>query len=457
MSRPQSRIRRKAAFMKEAERMYEQLEDWYDKHPEASFGEIEAEARKRRRELMGKTIEQVVNGRDTGVQVEAPQCQGCGGEMEFEGYCEWGIHGLEGDSRLERAYYVCPNCKGQSFFPLDVKLKLRADHWSEGAARVAARHGLQSKSFDKASELYNDSTGGSISGDSVRRITEGFGQALEDKRVREAQQVYEAKAPQWAQAVVSVAKPIREQANISTDGGMVFLREEGWKEFKISVFSEVRVKALEPTSTAPQPDPQVSLHRHSYQAGLWTADQMGQHQYLEGARRQVERCARLGSANDGAVWIHRITTTNYSQIVYSIDWAHAHGRLSNVAKAVFGDGTSQAQQWTHKQVDLLWHGRVQDVVTALQVLDWDRIACLEDIRNSPSYFETRKHNMDYVRLRQEGYPIGSGTVEGGINTVVHHRMKRQGRGWKRHHAQAMLAALGELHSDRFQTAWHLTG
>jgi hypothetical protein len=31
---------------------------------------------------------------------------------------------------------------------------------------------------------------------------------------------------------------------------------------------------------------------------------------------------------------------------------------------------------------------------------------LEDIRNSPSYFETRKHNMDYARLRSEGYPIG---------------------------------------------------
>lgn len=117
MSRPQSRAGRKATFMKEAERMYEQLEDWYDKHPEASFGEIEVEARKRRRELMGKTLEQLVNGRDTGVQVEAPNCEQCGEAMKFEGYCPWGIHGLEGDSRLERGYYVCPHCKGQTLFP----------------------------------------------------------------------------------------------------------------------------------------------------------------------------------------------------------------------------------------------------------------------------------------------------------------------------------------------------
>ena len=117
MSRSQSRARRQAAFLEDAKRMYEQLEDWYDQHPEASFGEIEAEARKRRRELMGKTLERLVNGRDSGVQVKAPSCEQCGAEMEFEGYCGWGIRGLEGDSRLERAYYVCPNCKGQTIFP----------------------------------------------------------------------------------------------------------------------------------------------------------------------------------------------------------------------------------------------------------------------------------------------------------------------------------------------------
>lgn len=117
MSRPQSRARRAAAFLEEAKRMYEELEEWYDEHPGASFGEIEAEARMRRRELMGKVLGQLVNGRDTGAQVELPKCKQCGKEMEFEGYREWGIHGLEGDTRLERAYYVCPNCEGETLFP----------------------------------------------------------------------------------------------------------------------------------------------------------------------------------------------------------------------------------------------------------------------------------------------------------------------------------------------------
>jgi hypothetical protein len=82
------------------------------------------------------------------------------------------------------------------------------------------------------------------------------------------------------------------------------------------------------------------------------------------------------------------------------------------------------------------------------------MSCLDDVRQSPYYFETRQAKMEYALFRQAGYPIGSGSVESGIQTVVHHRMKRQGRCWDRKQAQAMLAALREFHSGRFQTTWH---
>jgi hypothetical protein len=97
--------------------MYERLEDWYDAHPEATFGEIEQKARQLRREMMGEGLGIVINGRDTGYRVEEVECEGCEGEMEFHGYLPWTVSGLEGDTRLERAYYVCPECEGETFFP----------------------------------------------------------------------------------------------------------------------------------------------------------------------------------------------------------------------------------------------------------------------------------------------------------------------------------------------------
>ncbi len=292
-----------------------------------------------------------------------------------------------------------------------------------------------------------------MSKDSLRRIAEGWGNTMEERRKAEAKQVYDTEVPQLASRVVSVSKPIASQANLSTDGGMVLLREEGWKEVKMSVISEVKPKVASCTKAGAPPEIRILLQRHSYQAGLWNADERGQHQYLEGTRRQVQLCPRFTSVNDGAPWIDRITASNYPKAIQIIDWGHAEERLWKVAKAVFGEGTLPSQQWAEKQIELLWHGRVKEVIRALHLLDWNRVSCLEDIRQSPAYFESRQSKMDYAYFRQAGYPIGSGTVESSIHTVVHHRLKRQGRGWKRENAQAMLAALSEFHSGRFQVAW----
>ena len=117
MSRTMSRAQRRAAFLESAARIYNQLEDWYDQHPDATFGEIEAQARHYRLKLMGETIALMINGRTEGYQLKAPTCAQCGQAMKFVNYRERTVGGLEGATTLSRAYYVCPCCEGETFFP----------------------------------------------------------------------------------------------------------------------------------------------------------------------------------------------------------------------------------------------------------------------------------------------------------------------------------------------------
>jgi hypothetical protein len=112
--------------------------------------------------------------------------------------------------------------------------------------------------------------------------------------------------------------------------------------------------------------------------------------------------------------------------------------------------------WVAGQLDFLWAGQVKKVEAALKELDLDQEKWPDEVRQASGYFAGNRKRMRYDEFRAEGYPIGSGTVESGINTVVHHRMKRQGRGWERSNGQAMLAALSELHSGRFEQAWKAT-
>jgi hypothetical protein len=348
------------------------------------------------------------------------------------------------------------------FFPLDKKLQLRSDHWSDGAARVATRHGLQARSFAAAAETYRDAVGGSISGSSVRRISEGFGTQVVQHRQREAQHASAiaqvGESPRARR--VALRDPVYQQANLSSDGTMLLLRDEGWKEVKLAAISQVTLlEAGDEQRRRAQRDGKrahesvVRLSQHSYCAGLWDADGFAAYQYAEGLRRGLDQVAQLSSVNDGAAWIERVTHTNFSHAVQIIDWSHALQRLWAVANSVYGEG-QRATQWVATREQALWAGQVEPVIQALEALDLEQGAYPDEVRQAPGYFRNNRKRMRYAVFRDAGYPIGSGTVESGAKNVVHHRMRRPGRGWNRDSGQAMLTALSELHSGRFQSAWN---
>jgi hypothetical protein len=259
--------------------------------------------------------------------------------------------------------------------------------------------------------------------------------------------------------LIAAMDPIDGQANLSTDGGMVLIRNEGWKEVKLTTVSEAKVKpaterrSAKGESSRRAQDPLVTLSDHSYQAGLWDADEMARHQLVEGLRREIDQCERLSSVNDGARWIKRITEANFPAAVQIVDWRHASDRLWDVGNRVFGERSSEAKEWVGHQLDSLWDGWVDSVTMALEALSLDGEEQPDEVCQAAGYFKNNQKRMQYDLFRQEGYPIGSGTVESGINSVVHHRMRRPGRGWARDNGQGMLAALSALHSGRFHQAW----
>ncbi len=67
--------------------------------------------------MIGQVLEVLVNDRDTGFQLEPPCCEACGVEMEFKDHHDRTVPGSEGDTRLERAYCVCPECESKPTYP----------------------------------------------------------------------------------------------------------------------------------------------------------------------------------------------------------------------------------------------------------------------------------------------------------------------------------------------------
>jgi hypothetical protein len=277
----------------------------------------------------------------------------------------------------------------RQFFPLDEKLKLRGDQWSEGAARVAARQGLEARSFQLAADSYSDAVGSRMTCDSIRRLTEGWGQALAAQRDADVAGLY-ALDPAAEKEVIQL-DPLPQQANLSTDGGMMLVRGEGWKEVKLVTVSAVRRKRKGERGTLPDGrryapwEPAITLERHSYQAALCDADIMEGYQYLEGCRRGLPSCAKASAVSDAAEWIQRITETNFPHVTQIVDWFHAAERLWAIGKACFPD-EEKRKAWVQERLDELWMGQVDKVLKALALLD---LASAEanELRQMPGYFQ----------------------------------------------------------------------
>src|SRR6185437_10181493 len=69
------------------------------------------------------------------------------------------------------------------------------------------------------------------------------------------------------------------------------------------------------------------------------------------------------------------------------------------------------------------------------------------------YLEKRTGLMDYPTYRQQGWPIGSGSVESANKRVMQARLKGAGMRWERAHVNPMLALRTAVCNERWDESW----
>jgi hypothetical protein len=276
----------------------------------------------------------------------------------------------------------------------------------------------------------------------------------------------DTEAMEWIQA----QDPIEEHASVSIDGLTILIREEGYREVKMVSVSEVveqedsqlsdtgRVRLAEDLEGGDKEAERgrqggPKLERHSYRAVL--GDKAAFAPALKGelARRRVRAVERISTVNDGAEWIWDLVQSYVPEWrVEVLDWPHAMQNLAKAGNAAWGEGTKEARAWFAQRETELWRGQRMKVEIALHQLPRRYKERGKAIRQVKGYFDHHWHRIAYDHFREEGCPIGSGTVESGAKNVVQWRMKRGGQRWTRPGATRMLAALGEVHSKRWSPA-----
>jgi len=380
----------------------------------------------------------------------------CGGQAEYQRQREGGVQTIVGEVRVKRAYYLCSECH-QGCYPLDEQLEFCAGGLSAGLEESAALAGVV-EPFASAAELLARLlwTGVKLSHNRVRGATEDMGQALAQAEDELVERVFESNKRGLPQAPEQGPKRLY----ISADGTSVRCKatdEEEVEEGQNYVWHEAKVAALYETkevTTSQKPDETtIKAEEIEYYADTANAEHFARLVWLKAYERGVSHAEEVILLGDGAPWIWLRLGMLFPRAIQILDWYHAQGYLVKAAQAVFGPATQPRTVWLKREVDLLWDGKVQQVIQNLETLQ-ETHPQIEAIQDAITYYTNNQHRMNYPAYRERGLQIGSGTIESGCKRVVKARLDQAGMTWTVEGARAVLKARAAYLSGRWDNFWH---
>jgi len=122
-----------------------------------------------------------------------------------------------------------------------------------------------------------------------------------------------------------------------------------------------------------------------------------------------------------------------------LDIYHVLERLWKAAYCFHQDGSRDAEDFVTHYLRMLLDGKVGYVVGSFRRLSHQLAGSQKrDLRKIIQFFCNNRDYMHYDVYLGQGYPIGSGVVEGTCRHLVRDRMERTGMHWELEGAQAML-------------------
>ena len=334
------------------------------------------------------------------------------------------------------------------FFPLDQQLGLGEGAWSEGVEREAVYLSGALSSFELAAEILKRLGQIHISEPSVWRRSQEAGR--EFRRVEEAERIKAMAMPSYGESPGRVARRLGRMG-ASLDGAIIYVRKEGWKETKIGVVFDIEVLASQDKETGEMMRLAHAVG-NSYTAHLGGPETAGEKLWAEAHRRQWEQARDTIVLGDGAAWIWNQAALHFGQSQQAVDWYHAKEHLLSAARFMKPEGGSAYTRWLNSRETLLYQGHADKIADELEKAASTTGSHGDDLLSEAGYFRSNHKRMNYIELRENEWPIGSGMVESGAKQFKA-RFCGPGMRWSRSGADNLLPIRAAVLSGRFDQLW----
>ena len=330
---------------------------------------------------------------------------------------------------------------------MDQQLRLWEKHWSEQVAKQAVwLSGLVT--FAQAEQILREVGRVDMSQSSIWRRVERWG-----GRLQAVETMQQAKAFGFEEPEVIDPNRSLGRMGAAMDGTMVHIREEGWKELKVGCVFEIAQRRQHDPHTQEEVELGSAIN-NSYVAHLGGPELFGRQLWAEARQRFWMHAEDSLTLGDGASWIWNLVGEHFYDSHQLVDWYHATEHLVSAAKTLHGEGTPTGRRWYRRWETKLYQGHVDQLVQTLKHQAKLQPKKEEALRKEAGYFHNNRKRMNYLDIRSEGYPIGSGMVESAAKQYKS-RFCGPGMRWSRNGAERLLPVRTAVMSSRFDKMWRL--
>ncbi len=170
------------------------------------------------------------------------------------------------------------------------------------------------------------------------------------------------------------------------------------------------------------------------------------------AHRSGPPLQQRAALTDGAEALQERLQAAFPEHTLVLDIIHASEYLWDAATALLGETAPARKAWVRSHLTQLLAGETEAVITALEVAASDpECTALQrtTVLKTAGYYRRNQPYMHYHTYLAQGWPIGTGVVEGACGHLVKDRMEQAGMRWTQAGAQAVL----DLRSVRLNGDW----
>ena len=377
----------------------------------------------------------------------------CGHTAKYEGMRSRPILTAVGWARIDRPYYLCPECHdGQ--FPADVQLDIHKTDFSPGVRRMLAAVGSEAP-FAQGRTQLKLLADLEVTTKAVERTAESIGEDIESHQQQDIRRAKQLHLP-------VISGPPIPYMYVQMDGTQVFVVKSetegraGRIPGKPARTRECKLGAVfTQTGVDDQGRPMRDDGSTTYVGAIETAEEFGLRIYTEAWNRGWDRASIRVVMGDGSHWIWNIADQHFPGAIQIVDLYHAREHLWELARRLYPTDAAARKRWMIPKLNCLDNGKIEKLVAALRQLAHSipNPEVVETIRIEAEYFAGNQDRMRYPEFRNKNLFVGSGVIEAGCKTVIGSRLKHSGMFWTVLGANAIIALRCSCISGKFEDYW----